>query len=459
MKLTRRDFLGLTAAGLLVRPALAIGSSTDSPIRQKLIVLPERRNWGGSGVDLWGFDTDLLRLKQGVPVTIEVENRLPQPTSVHWHGLRIDNAMDGVSGLTQSPISSGGRFTYRFTPRDAGTFWAHSHHRTYEQLARGLYLPLIVEEPEPYDVDRDLTLALDDWRINEAGALDVDSFGDMHDWAHGGRIGNLPTVNRAIGPAFDVLAGERVRLRLLNTANARIMMLRLPGLKAWVVAKDGQPLARVSRMKEALILAPAERYDLVVDIPEQGKDQFVLQTVSGNSSVNLAHFVVQGRANSARRKMPDPLPSNPLQSFGTQQAAHRLVLNMTGGAMGSLKEAIYQGKTLGIRELVQKHQVWAFNGVANLPEKPILEVQRGEVVEIEILNNTRWPHSMHLHGHHFQSDLARYESGIWHDTLAMAAGERATIRFRAENPGDWLFHCHMIEHQAAGMVTRLRVLG
>ena len=460
MKLSRRRFLGLSAAGLLAGPTLYRPVLADGTRRLKLVLGNEQRQWfapTGEPVALWGFDRDVLRLRQGEPVEIEVENRLPQPSSVHWHGLRVENAMDGVTGLTQAPIEPGERFFYRFTPQDAGTFWAHSHHRTYEQLARGLYLPLIVDEPELYPVDRDLVLALDDWRLNNERQLHTESFGDMHEWAHGGRTGNLLTANRQLKPAFEVRAGERVRLRLVNTANARIMLVELPSIPTWIIAKDGQPLAEPQPLSEPLVLAPAERYDVVVDIPVQAAGSYKIRDVGQDEAAELASLRVAGETEDRWVLAPAALPANPLPELGSAEPQHRLQLDMTGGAMGTLRKAVYQGETLGVQELIQKHQIWAFNGIANMPEQPMLDVKRGDLVEIEILNNTRWPHGMHLHGHHFKADLARYPKGIWHDTLAMAGGERSTIRFRADNPGSWLLHCHMIEHQAAGMVTWIRV--
>ncbi|MBP0048572.1 multicopper oxidase family protein [Marinobacterium sp. AK62] len=460
MKLSRRNFLTLSAASLLAGPPLLRHALADETKTIKLVLGKEQRQWfgpSGEPVKLWGFDRDVLRLRQGEPVEIEVENRLPQPSSVHWHGLRVENAMDGVTGLTQVPIEPGERFLYRFTPQDAGTFWAHSHHRTYEQLARGLYLPLIVEERTAYPVDQDMVLALDDWRLGNNGQLHTESFGDMHEWAHGGRTGNLLTTNRQLKPAFEVRAGERMRLRLLNTANARIMLVKLPSIPTWIIAKDGQPLAEPQPLSEPLVLAPAERYDLVVDIPAQNADRYTIRDVGLDEPVELASLQVTGKAEKRWFSPPKALAANPLPEPGSGEPDHRLQLDMTGGAMGNLRQAVYQGETLGVKELIQKHQIWAFNGVANMPEQPMLDVKRGDLVEIEILNNTRWPHGMHLHGHHFKADLARYPKGIWHDTLAMAGGERSTIRFRADNPGSWLLHCHMIEHQAAGMVTWIRV--
>lgn len=470
MRLNRRHFIQLSALGLMAGPTLVsaspqpeTGPESEPGVRRlKLALKPENRHWFaplGEPVGLWAFDREQLRLRQGEAVEIEVENQLPEPSSVHWHGLRIDNDMDGVSGLTQEPIASGERFVYRFTPQDAGTFWAHSHHKTYEQLARGLYLPLIVEEQEPIEVDRDLVLTLDDWRLNNARQFDAASLGAMHDWSHGGRRGNLLTVNRLLQPRLKVRGGERIRLRLLNTANARIMAVRLPDLPTWVWAKDGQPLATPRAHSGPLLLAPAERYDLVVDLPAQDQGSLAVQLETDGTPIDLAFLQIDGQMDPGQRGAPRPLPVNPMPVLGDQRADHRVQLDMTGGAMGGLRQAVYGGQTLGVRELVQQKQIWAFNGVVNMPEKPLLEVRSGDLVEIEMLNNTRWPHSMHLHGHHFQSDLARYDQSLWHDTVVMAAGERTNIRFRADKPGSWLLHCHMIEHQAAGMVSWIRVIG
>ncbi|TCK02350.1 multicopper oxidase family protein [Marinobacterium mangrovicola] len=469
MSLSRRHFIQLSALGLVAGPTLVSASQQSETglkgepgvRRLKLALKPEKRHWFaplGEPVGLWAFDRDQLRLRQGEPVEIEVENQLPEPSSVHWHGLRIDNAMDGVSGLTQAPIAPGGRFVYRFTPRDAGTYWAHSHHKTYEQLARGLYLPLIVEEPEPVAVNRDLVLTLDDWRLNDARQFDAASLGAMHDWAHGGRTGNLLTVNRQLKPRFNVKGGERVRLRLLNTANARIMALRLPDLPSWIWAKDGQPLATPKAHSGPLLLAPAERYDLVIDLPAQEQGSLAVQLETDGAPIDLAYLQLDGHIEQGPRDDPRPLPANPLAQLGDGPADHSVQLDMTGGAMGRLRQAVYGDQTLSVRELVQQKQIWAFNGVVNMPEMPLLEVRSGDLVEVEMLNNTRWPHSMHLHGQHFQSDLTRYHPGLWHDTVVMAPGEQTRIRFRAGNPGSWLLHCHMIEHQAAGMVSWIRVL-
>jgi len=133
---------------------------------------------------------------------------------------------------------------------------------------------------------------------------------------------------------------------------------------------------------------------------------------------------------------------------------------MEGGAMGRMDKAYYQGEALGIRELVRFGQVWAFNGVVGLTKKPLLRAQKGQTAVIDIKNDTAWPHAMHLHGHHFRVIEKNNQSvggEPWVDTLLMAQGESASIAFVADNPGKWLFHCHMLEHQASGMTTWISV--
>ena len=151
--------------------------------------------------------------------------------------------MDGVAGLTQDPIAPGETFTYRFIPPDAGTYWYHPHSRSWEQVARGLYGALIIDEHDPPDVDRDYVVAADDWRLGDDGAFDEGSLGNLHDWSHAGRLGNILTLNGKPYERFAARAGERLRLRLINTANARVLTFAIPKLRPWVVAHDGQPVA------------------------------------------------------------------------------------------------------------------------------------------------------------------------------------------------------------------------
>ena len=214
-------------AGIAARPARVRLAGADGP---------------DTGV--WAYNGTVpgtpLRLKQGEPTRIIVENRLDQATTVHWHGVRVPNAMDGVPGLTQSPIKPGESFVYEFTPPDAGTFWYHSHANGLEQLGRGLAGPIIVEEREPPRVDRDILWFLQDWRLTEDGEI-APGFGNPMEAAMSGRVGNTVTLNGRVSENEPARAGERVRLRLVNACVARMMALRFEAHRPMVVAIDGQP--------------------------------------------------------------------------------------------------------------------------------------------------------------------------------------------------------------------------
>ena len=217
---------------------------------------------------IWGYDGTVpgptLRVKQGDELKVRLINELRQSTVVHWHGLRLPNAMDGVPHLTQMPIEPGASFDYHFVPPDAGTFWYHSHFLSSEQLARGLYGVLVVEEREPVEVDRDLVLVVDDWRLMDDGAIQP-SFGNFHDAAMAGRLGQYVTLNSADTLDVPVKTNERLRLRIVNCANARIFQFRIAQHAARVMAVDGQPCPPYLARNGVLRLAPGNRVDLFLD--------------------------------------------------------------------------------------------------------------------------------------------------------------------------------------------------
>ncbi len=206
-----------------------------------------------------------LRVRQGARFQIEVENGLSQETTVHWHGIRLPNAMDGVPNLTQAAIPPGGTFEYAFDLPDAGTYWYHPHARSFEQVGRGLYGALIVEENEPPPVDRDLCWVLGDWRLRDEARISED-FGNGHDASHDGRVGNTVTVNGRVAPAIQVRAGERLRLRLINAANARIFALAFGQHRPWIIALDGHPVEPHEPDQGLVVMGPGQRTDLIVDM-------------------------------------------------------------------------------------------------------------------------------------------------------------------------------------------------
>ena len=414
---------------------------------------------------IWGYNGKnpgpTIRVKQGEKVKVRLVNNLDQPTSIHWHGVRIDNSMDGVTGLTQEPVKPGESFDYEFTAPDAGTYWYHTHNRTWEQLARGLYGLLIVEESE-LPVYRDLHFVIDDWRLKNDASLDLQSLGNLHDWAHAGRMGNVLTVNGHDNPTFQVKQGEQLRLRIVNVANSRIMQLNIADHDPWLLALDGHPVSPRKLKKGDLVIAPAQRVDLLIDAKLKSGTKSQIQFVSARQDLNIAtiEYVGDNVAEPAIFNPPKSLPLS-MPHSGFDPATSKVVeLIMTGGAMGSMGRAILGGKMLGWRQLVQAKKVWAFNGVAGDLDKPLIQAKKGETVRIDMVNNTAFPHAMHLHGHHFsvvtRNDKS-VEQMVWRDTELIYPNEKMSIAFLADNPGKWLFHCHMIEHQAGGMVTWLEV--
>jgi FtsP/CotA-like multicopper oxidase with cupredoxin domain len=409
---------------------------------------------------IWGFDGlvpgPTLRLPKGGRLQRRFRNDLPQASTIHWHGIRIVNAMDGVPGMTQEAVAPGGEFLYDFALPDAGTYWYHPHNRGWEQMARGLYGALIVEETSGApEVDSDEVLMLDDWRLAEDAQI-AGGFGDMHDWAHAGRLGNWITVNADGAWSRQVSKNSRHRLRLVNTANARIFSLEAQGLEGWVIALDGMPLEQPQPL-EQLILAPAQRADLLVDITAQDGGEAFLVSHERDGGYAIATFNVAGSARDDRLTEPHPLPPNAVPDLGDIAQARSAQLRMEGGAMGRMTEAMMDGRMTGMREMAGAGKVWAFNGMADMPDRPLIEAARGETIRIAMTNDTAWPHAMHLHGHHFRRLVKDGTQGPLRDTLLLDRGEVAEIAFVADNPGDWLLHCHMLEHSAGGMMTWLRV--
>lgn len=458
MNISRRAIFKATAATTLVNSWAPVtwAISTSDQINLTASAQALSLDSQGDKTDVWGYSLDVIYMQKNIPTTIKVLNSLVEETTVHWHGMRVENNMDGVSGLTQSPILPGEEFTYSILPKDAGTYWAHSHHDTYRQLALGLYIPIIVKETNPYPVDQDILFVADDWLLNRKKQIDVDSLEDMHAWSHGGRMGNMLTINRSNTPEFQIVAGQQIRLRVMNTANSRVMKFDFPDVIATIIAKDGQPITQPTRLNKSLTIAPAERYDLVIDIPNNWQGQYPIIESSGRKPFIAAIWNAKTSEKNTLKPTVQPLPPNPLPDK-TFTIHRRIKLDMQGGAMGNLQSAKYQGKQLTVRELIKNKQMWTFNGIANMPQEPLSELKLGEGIEIELINATRWPHAMHLHGHHFLTTNEHIDGPVWQDTVLVLAGETKKIRFIAQEPGKWLLHCHMIEHQVSGMVTFVEV--
>jgi FtsP/CotA-like multicopper oxidase with cupredoxin domain len=419
---------------------------------------PKTRTWLYDGVS----PGPVIRARQGEEVFVRFVNNLPQPSTIHWHGIRIDNAMDGVAHLTQEAVPPGETFDYRFTVPDAGTFWYHPHNRSWEQVARGLYGLLIVDEQEPArDISQDIAVIADDWRLGDDGQIDEASFGHMMDWSHGGRLGNYLTLNSQDNLDIPVKSGERIRLRLCNTCNARVLELRIEHPNIWVVAEDGQPVKPRELADGYIRLSPGERADLFIDMNLDPGSTAAITEVSRDQRLEAGRLVYHPTEQWAEPFIsmaipPEPLPANPLSTKLDLADAQTVDLLMEGGAMGNMAQAMHNGQMKDIRSLVGEGLVWSFNGVAGMTDEPLFTAPRGRTVTINMRNDTRWPHAMHLHGHHvkvLERNGKATDSDAWKDTVLLDPQENARIAFVADNPGKWMIHCHMLEHQAAGMTT------
>ena len=433
MKLNRRTFLCSSVAASLAPTATLATPNVLRAEPVSLQILPEGQN----ATAMWGFNGSSpgpeLRVRQGGTLAVQFENRTEQPSAIHWHGIRLQNAMDGVPGLTQPLVQPGETFDYAFRVPDAGTYWYHSHHQSWEQVAKGLYGPLIIEERDPPEVDADITVTLDDWRLDETGAL-MGGFGNMHDFSHAGRLGNFAMI---LPSQESVRLGDRVRLRLINTATARVFPVRIEGLDAKVVALDGMPLAAPRALSD-IQLAPAQRVDIIGDVAAQVDFLFVAR--DGLYEMGSLSLAGENAAPAATEISALPAADVATPADAPDQT---LSLRMEGGAMG--------GRHAG-------DDIWAFNGVSGLPETPFATFRRGETAVIDLVNDTAFPHGIHLHGHHFHELDADGALGDLRDTSLVERGTSRKIAVVFDNPGKWLLHCHMLGHQASGMKTWVEVL-
>jgi FtsP/CotA-like multicopper oxidase with cupredoxin domain len=389
----------------------------------------------------------VLRLKQGQPAQIAVENALDEVTTVHWHGVRVPNDQDGVPYLTQFPIGVGETYTYRFTPADAGTYWYHPHCNTFAQISRGMTGVLIVEEAEDPGFDADIALNVRDFRLGEDGAfLDLSI---PRNAARGGTLGTVSTANWQVDGVTTVPAGGLVRLRLAVTDVTRIYALSVTGAAAVeVVALDGHPLATPLTGGDVR-LAPGQRADLALVMPEAGEVQ-VLMTLGGGKTRPLARLRAGGAALGRSLAGRKPLPQNPVAEPDLASAE---VLDFTLGwtPEGAPATSSVCGDTpLAFWSINRK--VWP-GDVAD-PGAPIATLELGRTYVFRLRNETQNSHPIHLHGMAFRV-LGR--EGGFTDTVLLDAHQTVDIAVVADNPGDWVLHCHVIEHQKTGLAAYVRV--
>lgn len=395
----------------------------------------------------------VLRMRQGEMLDVTLENRLPQHSAIHWHGVRGPNAMDGVPYLTQPPVQPGARFRYRFAPPDAGTYFFHPHCNTAEQLGRGLVGALVVEAPGEAFAD-DMVLVLKDWRLDQEGGFLP--FLNPASASRAGSFGTLRTVNGRRRPEIAIAQGE-VRLRLINADSSRICALGLEGGQGRVIAIDGQPVGPFAL--DRWRFGPGMRLDLAVRAEPGARltlvDDFVAEP-------EILATLIAIRPGAAFTPAPSSIATATDFSDATR---HRLELGADAGpsdAPALQPIVLPDGRRIDLSDSLCLAQgaFWTLDGQAwpgrdhrGLPP-PLMRLQRGQKVVLELFNATPRAHPMHVHGHTLHILSASRLSRPPHraDTVLVMPNERVEAAFTADNPGAWMIHCHVIEHQETGMM-------
>ena len=450
MNLNRRQCLQLGGSLLLTHCALRPVS--PSPYDYVLTAAPTGISLiPGTTTPAWAYNGQFpgptLRVRQNRPVRILVENRLPEPTTVHWHGIRLNNAADGVPGLTQEPIPPGGDFVYEFTCPDAGTFWYHPHINSVEQLGRGLVGLLIVEEEQPVQFHADLSLVLKDWTLHPDGSFAP--FTSHRAAARVGTLGNHATVNGSPTQTLAVPAGGRVRLRIANLDNTRLFNIGadFPGR---VIAVEGNPLAEPVPLTRHP-LGSGMRVDLELQIPEQPGKLHILDR-KGRFDFPLCEL------NITHAKLPPlPAPRLPMNPIAPLDLPNAVRIPLVFEWEGALSPTTADGQVDPVFWTINK-RAWTDHSHMHLPE-PLAKLKLGGTYVFELYNATQHHHPIHLHGYTFtvlwsdQRTITPYHT----DTILLEKNERAHVGIVADNPGDWMFHCHVIEHMATGLMGYIRV--
>ncbi|MFI6156877.1 multicopper oxidase family protein [Kitasatospora sp. NPDC051170] len=474
-------------------PEVAAAEARRNPGPERRVALTATESTvdlGGRSVRTWTYGDRLpgqeVRAKAGEKLALTLANHLPQPTSLHWHGLALRNDMDGVPGVTQEPVRPGASFEYGFALTRPGTYWFHPH--SGAQQDRGLYAPLIVEDPkEPLAYDREWVVVLDDWVDGVDGstpdavlaelAKGMGGTGGTGGGDHSGHsmpgmtgmtgmTGSAPAtgpsrmlmgarsellggdagdvahpfhlVNGRLPAAPETFAakpGDRVRIRLINAGGDTAYRVALGGHELTVTHTDGFPVEPATA--QALLLGMGERYDVLVTVKDgvfpltalaEGKNASalaVLRTGGGAApEASVRPSELDGRLLTA-----DRLKAHASVRLPARQPDRTVRLEMTGGMAGA---------------------DWAFNGRRYDPAQRY-PVAAGERVRLEFRNATDMWHPVHLHGHTF----ALPGDGPRKDTAIVLPGATLAVDFDADNPGLWMVHCHNVYHAETGMMTVL----
>jgi FtsP/CotA-like multicopper oxidase with cupredoxin domain len=439
----------------------------------------------------------LLRAPTGATVIVDFVNEIRMPTTVHWHGLRLDNAFDGVPGVTQAPVLPGETFRYEVKFADTGVYWYHPHMREDIQQDLGLYgnLLAVPADPDYYaPVHREEFLILDDLLIDDAGIIPYGESAPTHTLM--GRFGNVMLVNGGADYRLDVRPGEVVRFYLTNVANARTFNVTFGGARIKVVASDLSKYEEESWV-ESVPIAPAERYVVEVQFNDEGvvpientiqaidhfRGEFYPQIdalgmihVAGAEAqpdLDAAHGLL--RSNSDVQADIDAYRSH----FG-RAPDHELEMTLEVGELplpiiqsmefekGLYVPPVEWNDTMPMMNWLSTGEEvrWILRERATGLENMDISwrFRRGEVVKIRVFNNpdTLHPmqHPLHVHGQRYlvvAIDGAPNPNLVWKDTAIVPVASTVDLLVEMTNPGDWMIHCHIAEHLHSGMMFGFHV--
>lgn len=397
----------------------------------------------GRTVAAWGYEGSVpgptIVGRVGDTLVAHLVNSLPEPTLIHWHGLRLPAAMDGTE-LGQHLVPPGGHFEYRFELRDAGTFWYHSHANETVQMERGLYGALVVLGPDEPRVDADRLLVLDDVKLDRHGDIAKTALFDRHT----GREGKVLLINGQSEPEYEIAAGQVERWRLVNACSARYVRLSLGGLPFRIIGSDGGLRGEALTVTEAL-LTPGERLELVVGpFEDEGAELAIESLPYRRTAMKRPRLTRWGKLRVGPRARSEATFPAAAASLWPLVPAGSLTPNRT--------------VRLGARMTLHGHD-WLINDQSHFHDAP---VKVGALQVWDIVNETGMDHPFHLHGFFFQVvavDGAPVAPSEWKDTVNVVGKRRVTIAFRPDDrPGKWMYHCHILEHHAAGMMGHFEVV-
>jgi FtsP/CotA-like multicopper oxidase with cupredoxin domain len=397
----------------------------------------------GISTRAWGFDGRIpgptIEARVGDVLEVRLTNHLREPTAVHWHGLRIPAAMDGTE-MVQRPVGPNETFTYRFLLPDAGTFWYHPHVHETVQLERGLYGAIVVRGPDEPRLDAERVLVLDDVSLDRRGQ--VKPPGGWLEW-HNGRQGNTRLLDGRCEPTLQIAGGQVERWRIVNAASARYVRLSIGGRPFRILGTDGGLIGSPFVAGEAL-LAPADRLDLAVG-PFQEGEELRIEALRFN----------RGAFGLPRRETFGTLRVGPARpSSAVIPEVLRPIAPLASGPIQPTREVL-----LGWR-LSRAHGVdFTVGGESHHRAEPC---KVGELQVWDVVNRSPIHHPFHLHGFFFQVLEVNGRPPpflSWEDTVDVPARGRVRIAWVPDDrPGSWMFHCHILEHHAAGMMAHFDVV-